>query len=159
MKVNDAISGAIFLAIAILVFVHAGTFPTMPGVAFGPDLFPRLIAVMMGGGSAILIARSLVGARRPLLVLDDWARRPRSYVLFAAVVGSVLFYIALSEALGFILTACVMLTGLLLVTRGLARGLSSLAIAVLVTGGLHLLFADVLRVPLPFGVVEHWLVG
>lgn len=159
MKANDAITGAIFLLIAILAFAYAGTFPTMPGVTFGPDLFPRLVAVMMGAGGAILIVKGILARRagQPLFRLDHWARRPRSYVIFFAVVGGVLFYVFAAGWLGFLLTASLMLAALLLLTRGPRHVVSSLVIALLVTGAIHLLFADVLRVPLPFGIVEAWL--
>ncbi len=160
MKVNDAISGAIFLAIGIFAFVHAGTFRTMPGVPFGPGLFPRLVAVMMGLGGLILIFNGLRAVRyQPWLRLEEWARQPRSYLMFFACVGVVLFYIVVAEELGFILTSSLVLIALLLITRGTSRAPSSVLIALTVTASLHLLFADTLRVPLPFGLVEGWLVG
>lgn len=160
MKVNDAIPGAIFLAIAILAFVHAGTFATMPGVTFGPDLFPRLILSLMGLGGAILVVKGVRDlGRRPFLLLDDWARAPRSYLIFFAVVGAALAYIVLAPELGFLLTAAVVLFALLLATRGARRAPSSGLVALVVTVGLYVLFVRVLRVPLPYGIVEAWLVG
>lgn len=159
MKFNDAIPGALFLAIGIFAFVHAGTFTRFPGVPYGPDLFPRIIAVMMGGGGLMLIVSGLRRAgRAPWLSLSDWARQPRSYGLFTAVVGSVVFYIFLSGTLGFLLTGFLMLTALFLVTRGAATILTSGPLAAVVTGIIHLIFAEMLRVPLPFGVIERWLV-
>lgn len=160
MKFNDAIPGVMFLAIGIFTFIHAGGFTRFPGVPYGPDLFPRIIAVMMGGGGLILIISGLRSANRaPWLELSDWARQPRSYVLFFSVVGAVLFYMFVSEALGFLLTGFLMLSGLLIVTRGLATMVSSVLLAAAVTVLIHLLFAEVLRVPLPFGILERLLVG
>jgi hypothetical protein len=51
-----------------------------------------------------------------------------------------------------------MLTALLMITRGAGTIISSAAIAVVVTIVIHLVFAEMLRVPLPFGVIERWLV-
>lgn len=159
MKFNDAIPGALFLAIAVFAFVHAGSFLTFPGVPYGPDLFPRIIAVMMGGGGLILIVNGMRSANRaPWLELADWARQWRSYGIFFAVVGAVLFYVFFSGALGFLLSGFLILTGLFLVTRGLSKILSSAALALAVTVLIHLVFAEALRVPLPFGVIERWLV-
>jgi putative tricarboxylic transport membrane protein len=159
MKFNDAIPGALFLAIAVFAFVHAGSFLTFPGVPYGPDLFPRIIAVMMGGGGLILIFQGLRSANRaPWLDLADWARQRRSYGVFLAVVAAVMFYVFLSGTLGFLLTGFLMLAGLFLVTRGISRVLSSIALAFGVTLLIHAVFAEGLRVPLPFGVIERWLV-
>jgi putative tricarboxylic transport membrane protein len=159
MKFNDAIAGALFVAIAICVFVYAGTFPAMRGVAYGPDLFPRIIAVMMGVGGATLIVGGLRPAgRQPWLQLADWARQPKSYGLFAAVVGSMVFYILASDRLGFLLSSFLMMSGLLLVTRGPARLVSSLVVAAVVSAAIYLIFVRMLRVPMPYGFVESLLV-
>ena len=159
MRFNDAIPGRLFLAVGIFAFVHAGSFTRFPGVPYGPDLFPRIIAVMMGGGGLMLIVSGLRGAgRAPFVTLADWAREPRSYVLFFSVIGAVLFYVFLSGVLGFLLCGALMLTGLLMITRGVRTLLSSAVIGVVVTILIHLVFAEMLRVPLPFGVIERWLV-
>lgn len=155
MKCNDAIAGALFVVIAICVFVHAGSFPAMRGVAYGPDLFPRIIAVMMGIGGATLI----VGGLRPVgrqqwVDLADWALKPRSYALIAAVIGSMVFYILASDKLGFLLSLFLMMSGLLLVTRGASRLVSNLVIAVVISVAIHLIFVRMLRVPLPYGFLE-----
>ncbi len=159
MKANDVITGGIFLAIAIFAFVYAGTFTALPGVKYGPDLFPRLIAVLMGLGGVMLIVGSL---RRsgglPLFAIAEWARQPRSHMILAAVVASVVFYILASERLGFLLSGFLMLGGLLAVTRGTAKLASSAVIAAVVTVVIYMIFARLLRVPLPIGAIEMLMV-
>jgi putative tricarboxylic transport membrane protein len=155
MKANDAITGAIFLVIGIFAFVYAGTFTALPGVKYGPDLFPRLIAGLMGLGGVILIVGS-VGRRSggiPLFTIADWARQPRNHLTLAAVVAS----IALAW-LGFLLSGFLMLGGLLAVTRGASKLVSSAIIAAVVTIVIYLIFARLLRVPLPMGVIELLMV-
>ncbi|WP_306259886.1 tripartite tricarboxylate transporter TctB family protein [Pararhizobium sp. IMCC21322] len=160
MKFNDAISGALFLVIGIFAFIHAGSFKGFPGVPYGPEVFPRIIAVMMGGGGLLLIVSGLRRASNaPWLELADWARQPRSYGLFTAIVGAVLIYILASDLLGFLLTGSLILTGLFRITRGPKTFVSSAILAVGITVLIHLLFAKALRVPLPFGIIEHLLVG
>jgi len=155
MKANDAITGGIFLAVAILAFLYAGTFTPLPGVKYGPDLFPRLVSVLMGLGGVILIVGALRPAgRQPLLSIAQWARTPRSYLIIVAVLGSIVFYILLSDRLGFLLTAFIMLSALLIATRGISRTVSSLVISASVVVVLYLIFARLLRVPLPVGVIE-----
>lgn len=159
LKANDAITGGIFLAVAIFAFVHAGTFRALPGVPYGPDLFPRLVAVLMGIGGVALIVGSLRRAvRAPLLVIDDWARKPRTYAIIAGVVGSILFYLFATERLGFLLTGFLMLTGLLCVTRGASKIASNAIIGAAVTIVIYLIFVRMLRVPLPWGLIEAMLV-
>lgn len=159
MRANDAVTGGIFLAIAIFAFVYAGTFTALPGVKYGPDLFPRLIATLMGFGGVILIVGSV---RRsggiPLFTFAEWARRPRSYLILAAVVASIMFYILASARLGFLLSGFLMLGGLLAVTRGSTKLLSSAVIAAVVTVAIYTIFARFLRVPLPMGAIELLLV-
>lgn len=158
MKANDAVTGGIFLAVAILAFIHAGTFRALPGVPYGPDLFPRLIAVMMGLGGIALIAGALRPAgRKPLLIISDWARKPRTYAIIGSVIGSILFYLLATPRLGFLLTGFLLLTGLLSVTRGGSKIVSNAIIGAVVTTVIYLIFARMLRVPLPWGVIESML--
>ena len=159
MKANDAITGAIFLAIGIFAFVYAGTFTALPGIKYGPDLFPRLIATLMGLGGVILIVGSVRSSGGiPLFTIAEWARRPRNHLILAAVVASIAFYIVASAWLGFLVSGFLMLGGLLAVTRGTSRLLSSAIIAAAVTIVIYLIFARLLRVPLPMGVIELLMV-
>lgn len=160
MKVNDAISGLLFLALAVFAFVEAGSFPVMPGIPYGPDLFPRIVASVMGLGGVLLI---LSGARDLLherwVDLAPWARDPRSWIVFCAVTGGMAFYILAAGSLGFMLVSFLLLTALMALTRGIARLPSSLAVAAATTGAVHAIFGTVLRVPLPRGPVEALLMG
>lgn len=159
MKANDAVTGGIFLAIAIFTFIWAGSFVALPGVKYGPDLFPRSISVLMGLGGICLIAASLRRSKaRPLFTLADWARQPRNHAILAAIIASIAFYILASGRLGFLLTGFLMLAGLLAVTRGVARILSSALLAATVTALIYLIFARMLRVPLPVGIIEMLMV-
>lgn len=158
MKVNDAISGGIFLALAIFAFVQAGKFPAMPGVPYGPSLFPRLVAVVMGLGGAMLIWSGLKSARsEPWGALADWAYDPRSYLIFFSIIGSVVAYILLADILGFLLISFLLLLLLFCVTRGVRPLASNLVIAAVTSVLIYFVFAEMLRVPLPYGVVETLL--
>ena len=57
-----------------------------------------------------------------------------------------------------LLTGFLMLGGLLAVTRGTSRLLSSAIIAATVAIAIHLIFARLLRVPLPMGAIEMLMV-
>ena len=44
MKINDAVFGALFLLLGVMVLVHVQGFPKIPGQPVGPALFPGLVA-------------------------------------------------------------------------------------------------------------------
>jgi putative tricarboxylic transport membrane protein len=160
MKINDAISGGLALALALFVYLEAGTFRTMPGVPYGPGLFPKVIAVVTGLAGTILIAGSLLGETAQVSAAHPgWARTPRSYLLFGTSVGGTVAFALLAGPLGFMVAAFLLLAALLLVTRGPRMAGSSLVVAAIVVATTHLLFSEILLVPLPFGFLEALLAG
>jgi len=69
--------------------------------------------------------------------------------------GAILFYIFVSDWLGFIPTAFVLLFALFLWFR--ARPVVALPVATGMTLLMHWLFAGLMRVPLPRGLMESFL--
>ena len=57
MKVNDAIFGALLLALGIAVLAIVQGYPKIPGQQVGPGLFPGLIACGLCIGGAVLLWR------------------------------------------------------------------------------------------------------
>jgi putative tricarboxylic transport membrane protein len=152
MRFNDAVFGVLLIVFAIAEIAYTRTFPTLHGQAYGPDLFPILIGVGFLITGAVLTIRGVaqrVGA--PLVEVGDWANR-RSVVNFALVLLALLFYILASDWLGFIPTSFIIMVVLL---SGFGCGLAtSLVVAALTTLGIHALFAHVLLVPLPWGLLQ-----
>jgi putative tricarboxylic transport membrane protein len=157
VKVNDAISGVVILLLSGLVYYLTWNFPGMHGQPYGPALFPRLIAALMALAGLGLIAS---GVRKrveaPLVVWPEWVRSPRHAASLLAVILAVVFYILVSRRLGFVLTAFTILTVLFLLLRGRAHLWSSLAIAAVATIAIQQFFGDLLRVPLPWGVLQSY---
>ena len=155
MKVNDAVPGAVLLALGAAVLVAVQGYPKIPGQPVGPALFPGLIAVGLCIGGALLMLRGL--AQRPRqawLVWDDWVRSPRHVLALAVLLGSVVFYIAAVGWLGFLPTAALILLALFLVLR-VPPGRAVL-IAVIATVVIHFAFYKLLRVPLPWGLLTPY---
>jgi putative tricarboxylic transport membrane protein len=152
MRFNDAVFGVLLIAFAIAEIAYTRTFPTLHGQAYGPDLFPILIGVGFLITGAVLTVRGLAqGAGAPWVEIGDWADR-RSVVNFILVLLALLFYILASDWLGFIPTSFLIMTVLL---RRFGCGLAtSLVVAALTTLGIHALFARVLLVPLPWGLLQ-----
>ena len=153
MRFNDAIFGVLLIAFAIAEIAYTRTFPTLHGQAYGPDLFPILIGVGFLITGAVLTVRGVaLRAAAPLVEVGPWADDRRNVVNFALVVLALLFYIAASDWLGFILTAFLIMLVLL---KNFGSGLvTSVVIAALSTLGIHTLFARVLLVPLPWGLLQ-----
>ena len=127
MKVNDAISGIFFILFGMLIFYLTRDFPIMPGQRYGADLFPRLIGFFMAaGGVALIFIGIRMRAEVPWVTVMDWVSSPRHVFNFFLVIGVLIFYIVISDRLGFIPTAFICLMVLLLWLRGSATWLSSI---------------------------------
>jgi putative tricarboxylic transport membrane protein len=154
MRLNDAVLGAILLAFAGWVWWLTTFFPRFMGQDYGPNLFPRILAVGIGVCGALLVLRGL-RARGRFVTFDDWMRQPARVLSFLSVPGAVLFYIFASDALGFIPTAFVILLVMFLWFR--ARPVVALPVAAGVTLVVHWFFAGMMRVPLPRGLMDPFL--
>lgn len=150
MKLGDALSGLLAAIAGIAVVLHALTFPPMPGQPVGPSLFPIAIGAGLALAGAALIATDL--RTRTFVTLDAWARRPRMVANFLLVVADLTFYAIAVDALGFLITSVVFL-GALFLAFGVRRA-RILPFAVAVTLVMHYGFYTLLRVPLPWGVLE-----
>jgi len=154
MKLNDAIFGLLLAILGITILITIQPFPKIPGQQVGPALFPGLIATGLCIGGLILMVQGWrVRSSVPWLALDDWVRSPRHVLGFVTLVASVVFYILVSEQLGFLFSATLILTALLYVLR-VPLG-KSVLIAVIASLLIHFAFYKLLRVPLPWGVLVN----
>ena len=139
--------------LAGIVLWHIQGFPAMPGQKFGPAWFPGLIAAGLAICGVLLVG---AGLRRhePLIEVPQWLahRRPRTAI--AAILGGLIFYVLLAGTLGFHLTG-VLLLGLWVRLLG-ASWRATLAVAIIGTIVIHIAFYKLLRVPLPWGLLEPW---
>ena len=154
MKVNDAVSGIFFILFGMLLFYLTRDFPIMPGQKYGADLFPRLIGVFMGLGGIALIFRGVRTRNEvPWVTVMEWVSSPRHVMNFLLVIAVLIFYIAISDLLGFIPTAFICLMAMLVRLRGLIYWRSSVLISIIAVIVIQQFFGEFLRVPLPWGIV------
>lgn len=154
MKVNDAVPGTILIVFGAGVFQQTFGFPPMPGQDYGSRLFPQVIAILMALCGLLLIAKGIRTRHEgPVLVLSDWMRSPAHLLNFLLLIALLLFYIFVAQSLGFILTAFIILAVLLVRLRGPAHLASSVIIAALTSVIMQLFFGQLLRVPLPWGIL------
>ena len=172
MRVNDAIVGVVLVVFALAVITYSTTFPTLHGQAYGPSLFPILIASCLTICGFALIVRGLLLHRRLLKTAEpkksdvecasltwvqwgDWVHDRSQRINMLLVPGLLIIYILLSDFVGFIPLSMLIL-GVLLYRLGSSL-LPTILIAAFTTGLLQLLFAKVLLVPLPAGLLLRWL--
>jgi putative tricarboxylic transport membrane protein len=153
MKLSDALTGAFLIALAIAILFHIQSYPLIPGQNYGPALFPGVIAVGFIGCGILLMVRG-VRAKVPLVTLSDWVRNPVTLTNFVVVCAVLLLYIVLAEPLGFLLTAPLCLVLLFLKLK--VRLPMALVVAIAAALVMHFLFYKLLRVPLPWGVLERF---
>jgi putative tricarboxylic transport membrane protein len=157
VKLNDAVFGAIFLALGALVLFAIQGFPKIPGQPVGPALFPGIIAAVLCAAGAILLFQGWQRHRtegEPWLAWEPWVRSPRHLAALAVLLGSVVLYIVAADAVGFLPLATLILTALFIVL-GVPPGRAVL-IAVVATLVVHFAFYKLLRVPLPWGVLTPY---
>jgi putative tricarboxylic transport membrane protein len=154
MKVNDALSGAALVALGTVVLWHIQGFPPMPGQKFGPAWFPGLIAGgLVACGALLIAARLRAETAEPLFGVPDWTRRARPVASVASVIAGLLLYVFVVDTLGFHITAA----ALLLVWSRLLGASWRLALpgSLAATVVIHLAFYKLLKVPLPWGLLER----
>jgi hypothetical protein len=133
----------------------ARTFPALPGVPYGPGLFPTIIAGFMIFGGCILIFKGIREVKKSgWLTLEPWAKSPRTYFTLGLIFSALLFYILFSDQLGFLITSIIIIFSLLLWTRGRENFFSSLIISVIFSLIIYLIFVKFMRVPLPGGLLQ-----
>jgi len=151
MRISDAIIGALLTVLGIAILVHVQGYPTIPGQKYGPALFPGLAGAGLLACGALLIRRG-IRSGAPALVLAAWMRSPRHAANFLAVVGALVFYIAAADSLGFLLTGFLILATLFW-KLGVPWKVAA-PVALVATLAVHFLFYKLMRVPLPWGVLQ-----
>ncbi|MBM3599051.1 MAG: tripartite tricarboxylate transporter TctB family protein [Alphaproteobacteria bacterium] len=160
MKLSDRTSGIFLVVLGALAAYGGSRLPPVPGQQIGPNVFPMVV----GLGLAICGALIAIGAGRvfeeeaaaDLAAHADAsapATKPGMFTAWKALLPPALliFYVFVSERLGFVPTAAVMIFTLAL-TLG-ARIKLALPLALLAPIGVHLVFYKLLRVPLPPGLL------
>ncbi len=157
MKLNDAVWGVLLALFGAAIVADVQHFPHIPGQNVGPALFPGIVAGALALCGVFLIVRGLKARRAdetatPWLTAPAWLRSPPQLLAFFVLVAVNLFYVAAVQRLGFVLTAFVYLAALMWVLR--VRLVLVVPVALVLTLLVHYAFYKLLRVPLPWGVLQ-----
>jgi putative tricarboxylic transport membrane protein len=155
VKINDAVFGVILLALGIAVLWHVQSFPKIPGQNVGPALFPGSIA----GGLIVCAVLLIVSGIRscpgePWFEGLPWVRSPRHVAAFVALALSTIAYILFATSVGFLIIAPLGLAAMLLAFG--VRRTTAVVVAIVGTIVIWYAFYKLLRVPLPWGVLERF---
>ena len=158
MRLPDRVTGLFLVGLGSFAAYGGSLLPPVPGQPVGPNVFPIVIGVGMaicGLMIAFGIGHSFEGEEELVPTeLGQQVVRPGGviYGLRALVPPALLlFYVLAAERLGFILTA-----GIIVLATSTALGARlklSVPLAILAPIGVHLIFAKLLRVPLPIGLI------
>lgn len=151
MKISDTVVGAGFVAAGALIFAGTLNYPTLEAGHPGPSLFPRMLGSLMAVFGGLLSLQGL----RARDVTDEvaWLRLHRnpSFINAMFVLAGVLAYIFLVERVGFLIMGALVI--FVIMWRLQVRPLKAAVVAILFNTAVHFLFAKILRVPLPLGIL------
>jgi putative tricarboxylic transport membrane protein len=153
MKINDVLSGVVIGSLAAAVYLHARSFPPMVGQNVGPNMFPQLIAAGLMICAIFLVIRGVKSLRTEALVeMPEWLGANRAALGFVMIPIVLVFYLVVSERLGFIVTAALLLMALFYVFG--VRTRTALIVAIVGSLAIHAMFYKLLKVPLPWGILS-----
>ena len=149
MRFNDAVIGILVILIGIIIFVHVQSFPAQEGGRPGPALFPEVLAILMIISGAVLVHGG-VKSKAPLAErLPDLDGRGVANILL--MLAGIVFYIAVSERIGFLLTSFIVMVALMYILKASIK--MAIPVAIVTTLCIYGIFNKMLMVPLPKGLI------
>ncbi len=152
MRVSDVYTGLGSILLGVIIYVLTINFPALEkGGWIGPALFPRILAILFVFFGTILMVQEVVRrSHTPSAPTHQrWLTNPTINAL--CVIAAIIFYILVSELLGFIITAFIILTLLMLKLE--VKIMVCIPASLVLVAGIYYLFAKMLRVPLPWGIL------
>ena len=148
MKNVDIGVGIGLLILSSSIFWYAGSFKGLTVHGYGPDLFPRVLALFMSFLAILLIINAFLGKS---LEKEDHID-PKGFLRVLVSIGICIVYLVLVNLLGF-LTSTVLflfvLMALLKQKRIILRIISSVTVSIIVWA----IFRYFLVIPLPDGLL------
>ena len=119
----------------------------------GPGLFPIFIAIALIGCGGLLMVTSIIGEKKGEKLNEIWkGLAPRNISSAAMMVGGIILYLFIIDALGFLLSSAMLMIFLAWLMGG-RRRIINMAVGLVSVGILYWLFWVIMRVPLPQGTL------
>lgn len=161
MHIPDRIMGCGIAVLGAAAAYGGWLLPPVPGQQVGPNVFPMVIgiglvlcgiAIAMGIGASFEEPEEVTTEDGTHVKAED-APPPVPYAALKTAVPPLLllFYAFTVDSLGFIPTAAIMVFATCLALGGNLR--TAIPMALLAPPAVHLVFAKLLRVPLPAGLI------
>ncbi|RUR57280.1 tripartite tricarboxylate transporter TctB family protein [Vreelandella populi] len=145
MTLPDRIGGVALLMLGVAVVIASLGLPAIPGQPVGPAIFPTVLGVALGFSGLIIFAKPERQTADEALSVIGTLR------LLSPVAVLILGYFIM-ESVGFLLTGFLIVLIISLLLRGSVVG--SLLLPVVMTVVIYTIFASLLRVPLPAGILS-----
>lgn len=152
-RTSNLVAGTALLSLSVAVIALSRSFPKgRPGVP-GPSFFPNLIAGALALLSMLLIVRTYLAADREDQpeATDPHCQQGSSRLVVATVAAS-LAYVAFVDRIGFMVTTFAFIAALLALYR-IGTWLKITVMSALVTSSVYVVFARLLMVQLPAGIL------
>ncbi len=151
MKISDTVVGAGFVTAGALIIAGTLNYPTLEAGHPGPSLFPRILGGLMAAFGGLVSVQGL--RNRDVTEEVDWIRLHRNpaFINALVVLAGVLAYILFVDKLGFLVTGALLL--FVIMWRLNVSPVKAVIVAVVFNTIVHFLFAKIMRVPLPMGIL------
>ncbi|WP_108663664.1 tripartite tricarboxylate transporter TctB family protein [Acuticoccus kandeliae] len=151
IPLSEALIATLVVAISLVFFVEAFSFPHMRADPGGGALWPQIMAACAGGGSLVLLLMRLAG-RGPARPTGPVIERKSAQIIFACV----LYPLAIIY-LGFTLSTALLTVVLMLLLK--ARFLEIILFTVALTAIVYGFFVYMLEAVVPTGLLIDRLFG
>lgn len=151
MRLADWLIGLILIAAGAALYSAAQTLPQLHGQRYGAGFFPSFIAAGFVLVGALMTASDLRRAG-PALMIGSWVRSGGAWMRLSCMVLGTIAFILLLDRIGY-LASVLLLLGLLMPVCGV-RWRVAIPVSLIAALGSWYLFGRVLRVALPYGLLE-----
>lgn len=144
MTLPDRIGGVVLVMLGVAVVIASLGLPTIPGQPVGPAIFPSVLGVALGLSGLIIFVKPERQTAQRLSAIGTLR-------LLSPVAVLILGYFIM-ESVGFLVTGFLIVLIISLLLRGSVVG--SLLLSAVMTVVIYTIFASLLRVPLPAGILS-----